>query len=369
MGVNFRNLQHTAGIFRKRRPSHPKNPVPFRTRTRHPIPASEIPLSRNLTRLTGLTAPMNQLCFFDTETTGLSGGAGNMIFQAGIGYFEENKLVVDQFFISSPGEEPEFLSALNKILTSHPTVITYNGKSFDIPLFNTRLILNRMPEPELTVIDLLHVARSVWKHKLPTFRLSDVERGILKIFRKNDLPGALVPGVYRNYIFGKDNGEILEVLRHNQQDIVSLACLLKHLAIACATEPDPHVLGALAKKYYRNRDINACIDTASRCLCGPVPDKIRKEILFTASMALKQRGELERAARIWIKLENPQGKIELAKFLEHHKKDCAGALAVVNRILKSPSLSSSAKKALRHRQARLRRKLSPEAGRRPAQCE
>ncbi|NOY23606.1 MAG: ribonuclease H-like domain-containing protein [Acidobacteria bacterium] len=356
MDVNFQNLRNT-GTFRKRKKTGPKNPVPFKTRTYTELAPAEIPLSRNLRLLTGLSEPLEQVCFFDTETTGLSGGAGSMIFQAGIGYFEGKELIVDQFFISSPVEEPKFLFALNEILTSHPTVITYNGKSFDVPLLNTRLILNRMAESELNVIDLLHTSRAVWKHLLSSFRLTDVERGVLGIFRENDLPGAMVPGVYRDYILGRDTGAILEVLRHNHQDIVSLALLLKYLAAACKDQNNSHILVTLARKHFQNKDIDACINTASRCLHGQVPGKVRSETLWLASLALKKRGELARAAKVWAKLETRQAKIELAKYLEHRRKDYAGALAVVNRLLESPAPSRSVREALRHRKTRLQGKL------------
>lgn len=362
MAVNFRNLRNTE-TFRKKKAEGPKNPVPFKTRTCTEMLSAEIPLTAELRLLTGLNVPMEQVCFFDTETTGLSGGAGSIIFQAGIGYFEENNLVVDQFFISSPVEEPRFLTALSEILTSHPTVVTYNGKSFDVPLLNTRLILNRMAEPELNVIDLLHASRSIWKHQLSTFRLTDVERGVLGIFRENDLPGSMVPGVYRDYILGRDRGTIFEVLRHNHQDIVSLALLLKHLAIACRDQNNSHILVTLARKHFQNKDSDACIDAASRCLHGQVQKNVRAETLWLASLALKRRGELDRAAKVWAKLGNWQAKIELAKYLEHRKKDYAGALTVVNRLLASPSLSFSVRKALIYRKTRLQRKLSGGKGR------
>ncbi|PJB76918.1 MAG: hypothetical protein CO090_09780 [Acidobacteria bacterium CG_4_9_14_3_um_filter_49_7] len=356
MAVNFRNLRNTA-TFRKRERTELENPVPFKTQTLTEISPSEIPLTPELRLLIGLAEPMEQICFFDTETTGLSGGAGSMIFQAGIGYFEGDKLVVDQFFISSPMEEPRFLSALNEILSSHPTVVTYNGKSFDVPLLNTRLILNRMAEPELNAIDLLHASRSIWKHQLSSFRLTDVERGVLGIFRENDLPGSMVPGVYRDYILGRDRGAILEVLRHNHQDIVSLALLLKHMASACRDQNNPHILVTLARKHFQNKDSDACIDAASLCLRGQVQEKVRAETLWLASLALKRRGELVRAAKVWAKLGNWQAKLELAKYLEHHTKEISTALTEVNNLLSSASLSDHIRKALLHRKTRLQRKL------------
>ncbi len=317
----------------------------------------EIPLSGNLQILTGFSAPSHRVCFFDTETTGLSGGAGSMIFQAGIGYFEGNELIVDQFFISSPVREPEFLSALAEILLSRPVVVTYNGKSFDIPLLNTRLVLNRMEELQLNVIDLLHVSRAVWKHRMSSFRLIDVEQRILGIFRKNDLPGSMVPGVYRDYILGRNSGEILEVLRHNRQDIISLARLLSHLALSCRNEDDPHVLMTLAGKHLQNKNADACVAAASRCLSGPVPEKVRAETLWLASLALKRRGELVRAAKVWAKLPSWRAKIELAKYLEHTAGDYEAALRVVSRLLRADNIPPRVRRLLLHRQNRLRRKI------------
>ncbi|NOZ13982.1 MAG: ribonuclease H-like domain-containing protein [Acidobacteria bacterium] len=355
MAVNFRNLRN-AGTFRRRKTSGPENPLPFKTQTRVKLSPDEIPVTGNLRMLTGLSAPLSRLCFFDTETTGLSGGAGSMIFQAGVGYFEGNGLVVDQFFISSPADEPAFLSALTEILKFRPAVVTYNGKSFDIPLLNTRLILNRMEELRLNVIDLLHVSRSVWKHHMPSFRLIDVEQRVLGIFRKNDLPGSMVPGVYRNYILGRDSGEIREVLRHNRQDIISLARLLSCLASSCKDEDDPHVLLALAGKHLQNKNADACINAASRCLCGPVPEKVRAETLWLASLALKRRGELARAAKVWARLSSRQAKIELAKYLEHTAGDYEAALRVVNRLLRADNMPPRIRHLLLHRRNRLRKK-------------
>lgn len=356
MGVNFQNLRNT-GTFKKRKAAGPKNPVPFKTQTRTRLNPADILLTPNLEMLTGLSEKMENVCFFDTETTGLSGGAGTMIFQAGIGYFEGNELIVDQFFISSPVEEPKFLFSLTEILNAHPTVVTYNGKSFDIPLLNTRLILNRMPEPELNVIDLLHTSRAIWKHRLPSFRLSDLERAILGIFRENDLPGAMVPGVYRDYILGRDTGAILEVLRHNRQDIVSLALLLKHISTACQTLDNPHILVTLARKHFQNKNPDACIEAASHCLHGQVPEKVRTETLWLASLALKKRGELARAAKVWAKLPTWQARIELAKFMEHSAGNYEAALQVVNQLLHSRGISPRVQHRLLHRRTRLQRKL------------
>lgn len=359
MAVDFRNIRNTSTFKRKEvrgtpgthaLPFHQSHTVPFQISWENPSPA--------VTMLTGLNQPIDQVCFFDTETTGLSGGAGNLIFQAGLGYLDEGGLTVHQYFLSSPAEETRMLAELSAHFTRRPVVVTYNGKSFDMPLLNTRHILNRMPEPDVRVLDLLHATRFIWRHRLQGFRLGEVEQHILGIRRQGDLPGALVPGVYRDYLLGRDNGQATEILRHNLQDVVSLAAILSRIHNGAASGKDPDIRFALARKFHLMKDFDNCIDWIRRLEGGPFPNRLSGAALCLEADARKRSGDLDGAAQLWLMADTVETDIELAKYLEHYRKDIAGALNLTRRLLTRQNLGHRLRLALNHRRNRLERKAA-----------
>jgi tetratricopeptide (TPR) repeat protein len=106
-------------------------------------------------------------------------------------------------------------------------LITYNGKSFDWPLLRTRFVLSRLPVPALPPhIDLQHICRRLWKERLPSVRLTDMEREILRFEREDDLPGAEIPARYFEFLRGGSPDRLCPVLEHNQNDLIALAALL-----------------------------------------------------------------------------------------------------------------------------------------------
>src|SRR5690606_34269891 len=118
-----------------------------------------------------------KLLFFDTETTGLGLGAGNVPFMLGFGYFERQTFVVEQCLIRHPGEEPAMLEYFAGRLARCTHIVSYNGRSFDWPVLKNRYVLNRLdfPESHLRHIDFLYPSRSLWKRVLPSCSLSVVE--------------------------------------------------------------------------------------------------------------------------------------------------------------------------------------------------
>ncbi|HOV94518.1 MAG TPA: ribonuclease H-like domain-containing protein [Spirochaetales bacterium] len=193
---------------------------------------------------------LGTMTFFDLETTGLSGGSGTIAFLAGLGYFEAGNFVVDQVFIDDFPGEMDFLSTILSYLEIRPTVVSYNGKAFDIPLLRTRCIMNGLPVPHFQSLDLLHPARRLWSHALPSCSLQVLESAILDVERENDIPGAFIPQIWLDYVkngasfltdglrsdedydYGYDYScqnvagpRMNNVLTHNEQDIVSLAKL------------------------------------------------------------------------------------------------------------------------------------------------
>ena len=168
--------------------------------------------------------------FIDTETTGLSGGAGTVAFLVGVGYINRGFMTVEQFFMRDYSDEPELLYRLKEIMERFECAVSFNGKTFDMPLIRSRFTMNRMKDyPELFDLDLLHPARRVWKLRLESCRLSALEERILGLQRENDLPGSEVPQRYFDFLKSGDMSLVDDIIRHNRQDIFSLGLLLDKL--------------------------------------------------------------------------------------------------------------------------------------------
>lgn len=183
------------------------------------------PLSAN-----GLNS--SDLFFFDTETTGLGGGAGNTIFLLGYAFLTDTEVVVRQHILPQPGNEvPLYQSFLERI--NYDTLVTYNGKSFDWPQLKTQhtLIREHVPKlPKFGHFDLYHASRRLWKDKLERVKLSMVESEILGIRRTNDIPGYLAPMIYFDFVERNDPEILFGILKHNELDVLSLICLYIHLS-------------------------------------------------------------------------------------------------------------------------------------------
>ncbi len=171
--------------------------------------------------------------FLDTETTGLSGGTGTYAFLIGAARFEESEFHLTQFFMRDPADEPAELVALEEFLAPCQAIVTFNGKTFDAPLLNTRYMLQgwRSPLFDLGHFDLLHLARRLWRDRLPSRTLMNLEVQILGTERtEEDIPGWAIPQMYFDYIRSGDPTPLKNVLYHNAMDVVSLAALFNHMA-------------------------------------------------------------------------------------------------------------------------------------------
>lgn len=171
---------------------------------------------------------LNDLVFLDTETTGLSGGTGTLAFLIGMAVFEQNGLRLIQFLIEEPTDEQAMLLEFSNFFSDQTTIVSFNGKSFDIPLLKTRFILNKMPITfsDCAHLDLLHVSRKIWRNRLESRSLKDLEQEIIEIPRSNDeIPGWMIPEVYFNYLRTGDSSQLAGVIYHNGMDILSLVAL------------------------------------------------------------------------------------------------------------------------------------------------
>ncbi|NMH70468.1 hypothetical protein HF072_16935 [Bacillus sp. RO3] len=317
----------------------------------------------------------DELFFFDTETTGLGGGAGNTIFLLGHGIVTETEVIVTQHFLPQPGSEiPLYHSFLNQV--DYDTLVTYNGKAFDWPQVKTRhtLIREHVPKlPSFGHFDLYHGSRRIFKHKLESVKLVNVEREILGFNRVDDVPGYLAPMIYFDYIERKDPEGIFKVMTHNEQDILSLITLYTHLTFQLLNIRK----GTGAERFEVSRWLE---HTGNKEIAKERYQEIIKEdglpnfkamhrLAFQYKREKKEDKAIELWEGIWKDAPEPISKdalLELAKLYEHKMKNHHLALKrceelEVLLIDRNDSLSEKNTvllESLHHRMKRLSRKLN-----------
>ncbi|MEY4673708.1 MAG: hypothetical protein RL148_1492 [Planctomycetota bacterium] len=170
---------------------------------------------------------LDQCLFLDTETTGLSGGAGTVVFQVGMGFLEGDQLVVEQLLLRHFDEEPALLAQVAERLRQRPLLVTYVGKSFDRHRIAARMALHRVGSDVLTErhLDLYHLSRRHWARQLPDCRLRTVEEQVLGLHRDHDLPGSEAPRAFLDWVRDR-SGPLDRVLEHNRLDVLSVVALL-----------------------------------------------------------------------------------------------------------------------------------------------
>lgn len=184
--------------------------------------------------------PTGTMLFFDTETTGLSGGTGTRAFMVGASDFVPGGLRVRQLLITHLSAEPAMLRAFAGWLTEDTRLVSYNGRCYDAPLLAARYRLARQGTPLAGIehLDLLFPTRRRYRGVWENCRLGTIERHALGIVREDDLPGSEAPGAWLQYLRGGDAGLLRRVLQHNFQDVVTLAHLLLHLSAPDEARPD-----------------------------------------------------------------------------------------------------------------------------------
>ncbi len=196
----------------------------------------------------GLCDP-RQWLFLDTETTGLAGGTGTHAFLVGLAWWEDERFVVEQHFMRDYREEPSMLYGLLQCFSGRSVLVTFNGKSFDWPLLQTRFQMRRLkmaPAPSVH-LDFLHPARRLWRVCCESVALVELERRILGIDRGMDIPSETIPQRYFDFLRGGPPEEIAEVFRHNQMDLCGLAFLALHIIRILS---DPEKCAGLPEELY-----------------------------------------------------------------------------------------------------------------------
>lgn len=309
------------------------------------------------------------LLFLDTETTGLAGGTGTYAFLVGAGFATGDRFVVQQFFMRDLDEEPALLAALAPLVARADGLVTYNGSGFDVPLLETRFVLARRRWPDLWHLDLLRPARRVWGACFPDCRLATLESGVLGLSREDDIPGALIPALYFDYLRRRHPGALPRVFSHNRLDVLSLVALTARLARAleapgeCGLTAGEYAgLGRLWERSDPERT-RACYGEAlARGLAGAEGDRVRLRLAWWE----KRQARWEAARRLWEVATagpafDPRPWEELAKYHEHRGRDFASARLVVLRALELARAGAAVERVRRdlaHRLARLERRLA-----------
>lgn len=246
-------------------------------------------------------ADPNEWLFLDTEATGLSGGSGTYPFLVGIAWWEGGGLEIEQLFMREYSEERSLLFVLRERIAEHPVVVTFNGKSFDWPLLETRYRMTRkisVPTPRAH-LDFLHPARNLWRLRLGSVRLSELERHVLGWDRGADLLSGLIPQIYFDYLRGGPPQRLVPVLNHNQLDLRGLAALSSRILSLLS---DVENLGQDGLELFG----------VSR-ICDKRGEDIRARSLYEKSIASFLPSETDRVARRSLaRLAKRQGDFDLA---------------------------------------------------------
>ncbi len=275
--------------------------------------------------------------FVDTETTGLSGGTGTVAFLIGAGYFEDNSFVVEQCFMRDYDDEEAMLTYLDALFRRFETIVTYNGKSFDVPLMRTRFIQNRIPFRLDAAVhfDLVHAARRLWRDRLRDCSLGNIERNILGVQREGDVPSHEIPRMWLDYLRTRDARKLDRVFYHHREDIVSLAALTGWIGRAFQDDTGTGFDHAsdqfsAARIYYRRGQYDQACTCAEQLLEASPEPGVRCNAFELIGLAHKRLKNWDAMERTWLQLveEFPQhfvARVELAKHLEHRAKDYAEA--------------------------------------------
>jgi len=336
---------------------------------------------------------LQRVCFLDTETTGLSGGAGTMVFIVGLGFFADDGFHMRQYFLRDPGDEPALVESLAEFLPEFKALASFNGRTFDVPILENRFILARIPPPTAGMphLDLLHPARRLWRYRLSSCALGTLEREVLGILREqDDVPGGLIPYLYRDYLRTGDAREMKRVLYHNVVDVLSLVTLATRL---CRTFANPWTEiglsgaeffglgrwytteGQLAEAERAYRAALRLFDKAQSERCPGQPleaglaPNLRKKTLIALGYILKRANRRAEALAYWQQLaletaDDVLAHVELAKYFEWHVEDLSLAAgwtrAALAQVEHWPAGEHRAVilAGLRHRLARLERKIS-----------
>jgi uncharacterized protein len=280
--------------------------------------------------------------FLDTETTGLAGGTGTYAFLIGLAWWDAGALQVEQFFMRDFGEEHAILHEVAARLAERPVLVTFNGKSFDWPLLENRFTMTRsIAVPRLAAhLDLLHPARALWKLRLGSVRLVELERHVLDAarlgwHREEDVLAALIPQHYFDYLRGGPAEPLAAVVRHNQMDLRGLAALVGKIDALLTRDNGADVesldLFGLSRYLQRRGESQRAHSTCTQAIDLGLPKEYDRQARRELALLAKRRGEYEQAAKLWHELAGDESAgvyacVQLAIYYERREKRLESAL-------------------------------------------
>lgn len=325
-------------------------------------------------RLKGLS--FRDFLFIDTETTGLA-GAGTLAFMVGVAFFESGPtgdvLVVRQYFLRDHGDEPGMLTLLDELMAGRQGLISFNGRSFDLPLLDTRFLMNRMPTDirERPHIDLLHPSRRLWRDRLGSVALGALEVNLLGLHRTHqDVPGWMIPAMYTNYLRSGDASELVRVFYHNQIDMLSMVTLTSRLLdqfVKAGEGNDPLDLLSLGK-WQADLGLESEAERNLRlAAAGDLPLDLYHQALHRLGLLLRRADRRAEAVPVWQQIaatsfSGVEAHVELAKHYEWHQKELSQAITWIERAMAlvnswdHPRRAELERDELLYRLARLKRK-------------
>ncbi len=313
--------------------------------------------------------------FFDIETTGLSGGTGTYVFLVGVGGFEDDGFRLRQYFLADLRGETAMMHAVGRALEASSALVSFNGRTFDLPLVETRLRLQRfrMLDWSRPHLDLLYPARKLYRKRLPSCSLGSLEANVLGLQREEDVSGAMIPGLYFDYLRRGRAMPLRHVFRHNALDVLSLVTLTAHLGGKTGSRAgedgdaeDWLAIGRWDEAEGRTDEAARLYELAWRAggdasYGGAAAARLAR--------VLRRAGRWSDAAEVWEQETRSRGSarrmrafVELAKVLEHRFRDYARArdftrqaltLADVMALRGSPAAEDIDREGLLHRLARL----------------
>lgn len=310
------------------------------------------------------------LLFIDTETTGLA-GAGTLAFMVGAAFFEDDALIVRQYFLRDHGDEAAMLHLLDELLAEKAGLVSFNGRSFDVPLLDGRFLMNRMRSDvrDKPHLDLLPPSRRLWRCRLNSCALSNLEPAILNVRRtQEDVPGWLIPSLYTDYLRTGNGRDLSRVFYHNQLDMVSMVTLMARI-LRQFSQPDPadHPLDLYSLGRWQS-DLGMVTEAEQNLRLaaqGDLPLDYFHQNLHQLGVLLKRNGRRAEAVQLWQQIaatsfDDVTAHIELAKYYEWHEPNLPHAILWTEQALKlcqnQGRRADLVRDELQHRLTRLQQK-------------
>ena len=289
-------------------------------------------------------ADAQQWLFLDTETTGIAGGTGTYPFLVGLGWWEGGGLEVEQLFMREYSEERSLLAALAERMAERPVLVTFNGKSFDWPLLETRYRMTRATPPPTprAHLDFLHPARNLWRLRLGSVRLSQLERYVLGWDRGADIASELIPRIYLDFVRGGRAEPLVAVFQHNQMDLRGLAGLsgriLSLLGDGEGTSQDGLELYGVSRICERRGEAKRARRLYEQSIASVLPEETNRTARAALARLSRREGDLRRAHELWESMlgnsrEGYEAYEQLAIYYEHEAREPGRALALAREAL------------------------------------